>query len=207
MVPKPNASFTPCAEAKMEATSSEGSMGVTIPPADHKSQYRALGIVVGQFLPSDEDVRQGMLLTPDGLSFPARSAFPRFRPKRHQLEQAIAWRVWPRPDREAGLRFALKAPCKDENGELITETEEHYSIRGQLKWWKADEGKLAISIRPNKNALRRFNPYFLILQGHVPNPRAGAFWEIEAGREGRQLALLDGQEALPPKQNKQRKNA
>jgi len=109
-------------------------MDATIPAPDRKSQYRALGVVVGQFLPSDEDPKQGVLLTPDGLPFPARVAFPWFRPKRHQLEQAIAWRVWPRPDREAGLRFALKGPCKDENGELLTQAEEHYSIRGQLRW-------------------------------------------------------------------------
>ena len=181
----------------------------TIPSPNRKNEYRATGIVVGQFLPDDSDNRRGVLLTSDGVPFPARSAFPWFRPKGAMLEQAIAWRAWPKPNRQAGLEFALKGPCKDENGELLTEAEERFSIRGQLKWWKPKEGKLAIAIRANKDAPRRFKPFFLILQGRLSSPRAESFWAIEAGREGRGLELLDGREVLPPKSpkpNKQRKD-
>ena len=94
-------------------------MGATIPPPDRKSQYRITGrsaLPWGSFFPSDDDSRQGVLLTPDELPFPARSAFPWFRPKRHQLEQAIAWRVWPRSARQQGapyLRLASRTSVLD----------------------------------------------------------------------------------------------
>jgi len=172
----------------------------TIQAPQRSNHYRATGIVRGYFAPADKERRKGTLVTPDA-EFPATVKGPWKAPKDAQER---LWNVWVKTSNDkTGLKFQLKGPYRDREGNLVLPSAlpgDRFSIRGRLQWWNAQEGTFGIYVRPNRDPVRQFKPFFIVVRGHLPHPRAGAFWEVEAGREGRQLVLLDGREVHPPAQ-------
>lgn len=170
----------------------------------HAGHYRATGIVRGRFIPCDRGRRRGILVTPDA-PFPAAVKGPWKAPK--DTDERL-WNVWVKTaEDEAGLHFQLKGPYRDlESLEPVppeTLDGDLFSIRGNLRWWDAREGRFAIRVRPNGDCIRQFKPFTLVMRGHLPQPRSDSFWEIQATREGSELVLVDGRELYPPMPKRQ----
>lgn len=166
---------------------------------DHPEQYRAIGLIKGQFLPSAEDSHKGVLVSSD-LPFPAILASSI---STSPTTTAI-WRVWIRTtnDKE-GLRFFLKSYVRDADRNPIEchhLKQDYFSIRGQLLWWKAEEENplFAISIHPNRPERSSLKPFFLVICGTLSKPKKGTFWDLTVTRQGKQLVLLSAQKIRSP---------
>ncbi|WP_041596202.1 hypothetical protein [Halothece sp. PCC 7418] len=168
-----------------------------------KNQYRSTGIVRGIYLPSDTASAEGVLITRDGM-FPAEL----FRRWWQPPQKELVWNCWLKTLREdPSLHFILKGTYRTEDGENISPDsilEDRFSIRGNLLFWNEDQGNFGISIRPNKDAIRKFKPFFIEVQGRLVSPKAGAFWEVEAVRKGNKLVLVEAQEVFPPMKKKKK---
>ncbi|WP_071517428.1 hypothetical protein [Geitlerinema sp. PCC 9228] len=175
------------------------------------NQFRSTGVIVAAWRPSEEDSRRGFLVTPDGYEFPTFIASPWWRPKAANHNVTLPWNVWVKTTPENGLRFELKGYLykQHETEKSIASPEElerdRFSLRGQLKFWNTEEGTFALTIHPNKDATRKFKPFFLLIQGQIENPKKGAFWEVEATREGDKLVAVESKEVLPPQKKKKGK--
>lgn len=169
-----------------------------------KNQYRSTGIVRGIYLPSDTASAEGVLITQDGM-FPAEL----FRRWWQPPNQELVWNCWLKTLKEdPALHFILKGTYRNEDGENISPDsilEDRFSIRGNLLFWNEDRGNFGISIRPNKDAVRKFKPFFVEVKGQLVSPKAGAFWEVEAVRRGNELVLVEAQEVFPPMKKKKGK--
>jgi hypothetical protein len=169
---------------------------------DQGNQYRAFGLVKGQFVPQKGSQKKGSLVTPEDHSF---SAF--LIPYIGKPPQSdVIWRVWVKPgSKQKGLRFELKSCIRDEEKTPIDPNhleQDYFSIRGQLIWWnqkEEDEKRFAIRIQPNQPQQSSFKPFFLVIYGELSNPQKLAFWDVTATREGKRLVLLEGKEVYPPK--------
>jgi hypothetical protein len=169
-----------------------------------KNQYRSTGIVRGIYLPSETASAEGVLMTRDGM-FTAELFRRWWQPPKEEL----VWNCWLKTLKEdPSLHFILKGTYRDETGENISPDsilEDRFSIRGNLLFWNEDKGNFGISIRPNKEAVRQFNPFFVEIKGHLVSPKAGAFWEVEAVRKGKELILVEAQEVFPPMKKKKKR--
>ena len=175
------------------------------------NQFRSTGVIVAAWRPSEDDSRRGFLVTPDGYEFPTFIASPWWRPKATNHNVTLPWNVWVKTTPDNGLRFELKGYLykQNETEKSIASSEElerdRFSLRGQLKFWNTEEGTFALTIHPNKDATRKFKPFFLLIQGQIENPKKGAFWEVEATREGDKLVAIESKEVLPPQKKKKGK--
>ena len=174
---------------------------ISFPPPSKPNEYRALGLVKGYYLPDQNHDRSGVLVTNDQ-PFPARISLRLANPP---ASEAI-WRVWMRTTSdEQGLQFFLKSYFRDQDKTPLDPNllqQDRFSIRGQLIWWnqkEEDDKRFAIRIVPNRPKYAPFNPFYLVIYGKLSRPRAGAFWEIVATRQGNRLVFQEGREVYPPK--------
>ncbi len=166
-------------------------------PPDTPTQYRAVGFLRAQYLPSADKFRQGTLVTDDGL-FPAELNHDLanwLKKNPDQLEQPNLWMVYPRKsDSSPGLTFSARR-LADES----TSNANYFSIRGQLWGWDEEKGKLVMRIRRNEEPPPRlkhtplWKPFYLEIQGRLPvEKKRGQFWEFKCFRDGESLLLEDG---------------
>jgi len=168
------------------------------------NEYRALGLVKGQFLPGQDHGRKGLLVTPEQ-PFPA-SLSPQVR--KPPTTEAI-WRVWIKTTtNQEGLWFFLKSYVGDAEKNPIplnSLEQDYFSIRGQLLWWNTEgkeDPRFAVKIAPNNPQQTSFKPFFILIYGTLSNPQKGAFWDVSATREGNRLVILEAQEVYPPRQKR-----
>ena len=97
-------------------------------PPDTPTQYRAVGFLRAQYLPSADKFRQGTLVTDDGL-FPAELNHDLanwLKKNPDQLEQPNLWMVYPRKsDSSPGLTFSARR--------LADESTSREKLGGKLK--------------------------------------------------------------------------
>ena len=166
-------------------------------PPDTPTQYRAVGFLHAQYLPSAENFLRGTLVTDDGL-FPAalNHALANWLKKNpEQLSTSYIWLVYPRKLKESpGLTFSVKSIV-----EIEQSVANYFSIRGQLWIWNEENGKLVMRIRRNEDPPPRlkhtplWKPFYLEIQGRLPvEKKRGQFWEFKCFRDGESLLLEDG---------------
>jgi len=180
-----------------------------IPSPSQPNESRALGLVKGQFLPSQDQEKKGLLLTPEH-PFPAKLSSKLRKPP---TTEAI-WRVWMKttPHSE-GLHFFLRSYVGDEEKKPLDPNhleQDFFSIRGQLLWWKTQEEQeahYAVRIAPNDPQRISFPPFLILVYGSLSNPKKGAFWDIQATRQGKRLVVVQAQEVEVQSRRKKPKRA
>lgn len=203
-------------ENRESVTNSSG-----IAPADQQLQYRAIGLVRGQYIPSQENFNSGILLLDDGTVAPANivSGSTAHFLKKHQdlLPGSHVWLVYPRTKLQPPhLRFiitALRSKGNPSEGD-------YFSVRGSIVGQDLEAGKFVVRVDRNADAAdekkkpkdKKF--FLLTIQGRLPSEKAkGQFWDLNLGREQDQLVLKDGDAATfvaqvfepKPKKKKKRK--
>ncbi len=199
-------------------------------PAWYPLQFRAIGIIKGQYFPSAEDMIRGIILTDDGAIAPAHflASSIRFLKRRLELlDSPQYWIVFPATKQEPPyLRYAIKGMKTPEEveaeGEELNAQKDRFSIRGVITFSDRQAERFVVRIYRNYSIEKHIstNPslaisakeeasfFLLTLQGKLPDDAFGQFADLDVVREGDQLILKDYrfvQQLLQPKKEKTKK--
>ncbi|MDX2272325.1 MAG: hypothetical protein NW237_10320 [Cyanobacteriota bacterium] len=196
----------PLAELSEAVVESSETRLQPIPPPSESMQYRAIGLVEGQYLPSPEQFTRGVLQTQDGSELDAVLLGRVMNIVRKHLEadKSYLWVVYPRTrEKEQSLHVQIMGVWAPQEmgqsmpeGITATPTPDYFSIRGEIVFQSHDQGFVIVKIRQTskKSPPQRDKPqsFKLRLEGSLPNKGVGDFWEFEVCRKGSQLEILSG---------------
>jgi hypothetical protein len=194
-----------------------------IPPASEPLQYRAIGLILGRYLPSAEEFNQGVMLADDGTTIDA-VILGRIMSliKNHiDLEKSHLWVVYPRIRKEDNKLHAqimgiwdpqlvIKPLAKPEEGDALPPEPldpqtipsiesmgippNYFSIRGEVIYQSRETKEIFVKIRQAPKKKNEESRYFKIrLIGDLPQKLVGSFWDFDVLREGDNLVLRSAQ--------------
>ncbi len=173
-----------------------------IPPPSEPRQYRAIGLVRGQYMPSQEQLTRGTLLAADGTLIDAVLLGRVMSLVKNHLDisQQHLWVVYPRTRQEDGnLHVQILGVWEPENlSQTPLETPEpdniatdgYFSIRGEVIYHSKDEGQVVAKIRQSPRKQDEKPKFFkLNLQGGLPERGINHFWDIQVQLQGNNLVI------------------
>jgi hypothetical protein len=194
-----------------------------IPPASEPLQYRAIGLVMGKYVPSDEEFNQGMMLADDGTVIDAvilgrimsliknhlnleKShlwvVYPRIRKEDNKLHAQIMG-VWDpqlvlKPlEQEVAADEALDAPTEPQTVPTIETSgipDTYFSIRGEVIYQSRETKEIFVKIRQAPKKKTEEERYFKIrLIGDLPQKLVGNFWDFDVVRVDNDLTIRSAQ--------------
>jgi hypothetical protein len=198
-----------------------------IPPASEPLQYRAIGLILGKYVPSIEEFNQGMVLADDGTEIDA-VILGRIMSliKNHlDLERSHLWVVYPRIRKEDNNIHAqimgvwdpqlvikpLNA-LTDAEGEIDSPVDlqtiptietlgipsGYFSIRGEVIYQSRETREIFVKIRQAPKKKTEEERYFKIrLVGDLPQKLVGNFWDFDVVRVNNNLEIRSGQFVAP----------
>ncbi len=188
-----------------------------ISPVTEPMQYRAIGVVRGQYVPADpEQLTRGLIRTAEGTEIEA-VVLGRLLTlmRRHlDLETPHLWVVYPRSREENQLHLqmvgvwepsTLAVPAEDPapasedpaaappaaaDSDQLPEGDDYFSIRGDLIFTRPETGDLVIKVRqqPRPDGSRPV-PFKLQLRGEIPLEHLRHFVSLDLRRQGQQLSV------------------
>ncbi len=186
-----------------------------IPPPSEPMQYRAIGMIRGRYVASEEQFTRGELIASDGTPINAVLlgrvmslvknhldlqreylwvVYPRTRDKTNQLHAQILG-VW--EPVELGRADAPIDPGIEDG---------YFSIRGEIIFQSQDKGYVILKIRqaPRKGDKEKPKSFKLRLSGFLPSKGVGYFWSLDVLRDGENLLIQDGKSvaAMPPRKKR-----
>ncbi|MEM8638372.1 MAG: hypothetical protein AAGG51_06145 [Cyanobacteria bacterium P01_G01_bin.54] len=203
-----------------------------IPPPSEPRQYRAIGLVQGQYVPSEEQSTKGTLITEDGAAIDAVLLGRVISlVKNHlSLEEPHLWVVYPRTRQEedslhvqiVGVwepdKLQAENPPEDVPSTEATEGDEaknetiapvmedgYFSIRGEAVFCAADKQTVIVKIQQlAKKPNEKRKSFKLHLKGELSGDRpVGHFWDLHLQRQGSQLLIQDAEDlGFIPKKRK-----
>lgn len=184
-----------------------------IPVPSATLQYRAIGVILGKYIPSVEHFCKGKLNTPDGTLIDA-VVLGRVMPiiqKKLAPEKSYLWVVYPRTiERTSELYLQISGVwAPKETGktdfDLDANIEDGYfSIRGEVLDQSISRNYVVVKIRRSdrlKKLPRAQTKFKLKLRGILPNSGIGYFWDITVQRKGHKLIITSAKAiaAMPKK--------
>ena len=195
-----------------------------IPPASEPLQYRAIGLILGKYVPSSEEFNQGMVLADDGAEIDA-VILGRIMSliKNHlDLEQSHLWVVYPRIRKEDNKLHAqimgvwdpqlvikpLNSPTDAQPSEPALETiptienleipNSYFSIRGEVIYQSRETREIFVKIRQAPKKKTEEERYFKIrLVGDLPQKLVGNFWDFDVVRTDNNLEIRSANFVAP----------
>ena len=196
-----------------------------IPPASEPLQYRAIGLILGKYVPSSEEFNQGMVLADDGAEIDA-VILGRIMSliKNHlDLEQSHLWVVYPRirkednklhaqimgvwdpqlvikplnspTDAQEPLESVLQAIPTLENLDIPNS---YFSIRGEVIYQSRETREIFVKIRQAPKKKTEEERYFKIrLVGDLPQKLVGNFWDFDVVRADNNLEIRSANFVAP----------
>jgi len=174
-----------------------------ISPVTEPMQYRAIGVVRGQYVPSDaEHPTRGVIRTAEGDEIEAVVLGRLLTLMRRHLdpEQPHLWVVYPRIREQDSLHLQMVGvwepssldPDAAAEGALdaLPEGDDFFSIRGELIYTRPETGELVIKVRqqPRPDGSRPV-PFKLQLRGEIPLEHLRHFVSLNGRRRGRALTV------------------
>ncbi|MEN9241510.1 MAG: hypothetical protein Q6K55_04380 [Thermostichus sp. DG02_3_bins_51] len=181
-----------------------------IPPPSEEMQYRAIGLIEGQYVPSAEQFTRGVLRTPDGLELDAvlLGRVMSLVRKHLQPERNYLWVVYPRTrEKTEDLHVQLMGVwAPEEMGQPLPEgsraavVPDWFSIRGEVVFQSQEKGFIIVKIRQagKKTSANRSETaakpqaFKLRLMGSLPGKGVGNFWDLQVRRQGSLLYVEAG---------------
>lgn len=191
------------------SSSPGGSAGrqVPIPPPSHPRQYRAIGLIKGQYVGSEEHINRGVLVTSGGTVIDAVLlgrvlsviknhldldkphlwvVYPRTRKTNDQLQVQIVG-VW-EPETLTQDLPPNPVPTQPQDPSLSSLTpltlpieDGYFSIRGEAIFASHDRETVIIKIRQSPKKPSEKPKFFKVkLKGILGNQPIGHFWDIQA---------------------------
>nr|WP_206816817.1 hypothetical protein [Chroococcus sp. FPU101] len=187
-----------------------------IPPPSHPRQYRAIGLVYGQYQREEEQLTKGNIITQDGTALDA-VVLGRVISlvKNHlDLEKPHLWVVYPRTRQEddhlhvqiVGVwepeTLKQETPDGEETPAEITPevatspNPGYFSIRGEVIFASLEEETVIIKIRQSPKKDEEKPKFFkLKLKGTLPSNRPfKRFWDLQVQLEGSSLMIQQGED-------------
>jgi len=183
-----------------------------IPVPNNILQYRAIGLIYGQYVVSEEHFCKGKLITPDGTEIEA-VVLGRVMPilqKKLDLEKNYLWVAYPRTIEKTSKLYvqlsgvwAPKATGKSDL-DLDSNLEDGYfSIRGEILEQSISRNHVIVKIKridPERKLPQSRSKFKLKLRGILPNNAVGYFWDITVQRQGHSLVITSAKAiAIVPK--------
>ena len=182
-----------------------------IAPVTEPTQYRAIGVVRGVYVPTDaEQLTRGIIRTAEGAELEA-VVLGRLLTlmRRHlNLEEPHLWVVYPRSREDGGLHLQMVgvwepstlAP-EQEGGsstDALPEGDDYFSVRGELIYTRPETGDLVVKVRvmPRPDGSRPV-PFKLQLKGEVPLEHLRHFVALNLRRTD-QFLQLESFEVIGP---------
>ncbi len=182
-----------------------------IPPPSHLRQYRAIGLVYGQYYPSGESVTRGVLSTEEGTLVEAVLLGRMLAlVKNHlNLNQPHLWVVYPRMrDQDDHLHFQLAGVWEPETlhphlspSALPHLPKNQFSIRGEVVFANREQQSVILKIRQspratpqNPQGLGRPKSFKVKLQGLLSERPLGHFWDLQVQLVKDHLVIQSGQD-------------
>ncbi len=196
-----------------------------IPPASEPLQYRAIGLILGKYVPSSEEFNQGIVLADDGAEIDAVIlgrivsliknhldlaqshlwvVYPRIRKEDNKLHAQIMG-VWDpqlviKPlnsptDAQEPSEPALQAIPTIENLEIPNS---YFSIRGEVIYQSRETREIFVKIRQAPKKKTEEERYFKIrLVGDLPQKLVGNFWDFDVVRSDNNLEIRSANFVAP----------
>jgi hypothetical protein len=187
-----------------------------IPPASEPLQYRAIGLILGKYVPSEEEFNQGMMLADDGTVIDAVILGRIMSLIKNHLDLAKShlWVVYPRIRKEDNKLHAqimgvwdpqlVLKPLEADPEQTIGESSEpqtiptiessgipdtYFSIRGEVIYQSRETREIFVKIRqsPKKKNFK------IRLVGDLPQKLVGNFWDFDAVRVENDLTVRSAQ--------------
>ncbi len=180
--------------------SSDSSMvhQVPIPSPSHPRQYRAIGLVKGQYMRSQDKITRGVLVTTEGTVIDAVLlgrmlsvvknhldldqphlwvVYPRTRPKNDQLHLQIMG-VW-EPETLSQAHGVASLDQSISSSALPMENG-YFSIRGEAIFASQEKQTVIIKIRQSPKKQPNKPKFFKVkLKGTLPDRPIGHFWDLQ----------------------------
>jgi hypothetical protein len=175
-----------------------------IPPPNHPRQYRAIGLVYGQYTQTEGQLTQGVLTREDGTEIDAVLLGRMISLiKNHiDLTQPHLWVVYPHIRQEDDhLHLQLVGVWEPETlgeNEVVGVTGESdeeqtsgfFSIRGQVAFASSETEVIIVKIRQAPKTEGERPKFFKIkLKGLLPEKPVSRFWDLQAQLVGTDLVL------------------
>ena len=211
-------------EASTDANSLNWQRLQPIPPPSEPMQYRAIGLVRGRYIASEDQFTQGMLLTDDQTPVSAvlLGRIISLIKNHIDLAQEHLWVVYPRTgQKEDNLHLQIVGVWEPEKltlqpeisspkpEELAPEVIDNYfSVRGEVVYQSSAEGHFIVKIRQvSRPELDKPKYFKLKILGDLATKAVGQFWDLHVERKAETLVLSNGEivQALPPAKPKLRK--
>lgn len=173
-----------------------------ISPVTEPMQYRAIGVVRGQYVPADPaQLTRGVIRTEDGTDIEA-VVLGRVLSlvRRHlDLSHPHLWVVYPRSRETDALHLqmvgvwepsTLAAQEEEHPGDALPEGDDYFSVRGELIYTRPESGDLVVKVRQKpKPDGSRSQPFKLQIRGEIPLEHLRHFVSLDLRRVGQQLQL------------------
>lgn len=189
-----------------------------IPPPSEPMQFRAIGLVRGKYLPSEERFNRGLLEVDDGTQVDAvlLGQVMSLVKKYIDLERPYFWVVYPRTrEKDHTLHLQIvgvwsadgfspidgsppsASTVEPDEAQLAQPIEDGYfSVRGQVVYQSNDKQLLYVKIqqapRKTKSREERGKAFKLRIKGTLPQKAIGYFWDFHVKRQGNELTLQSG---------------
>lgn len=200
-----------------------------IPPPSEPLQYRAIGLVRGKYIPSEEQFTRGNVLVADGKQIDAVLLGRVMSLVKNHLDLAKEhlWVVYPRTRQEQGdlhiqivgvwepekldkERLATEADTEAEAETEVTQTEPeiepedgYFSIRGEVVFQSQDEQKIIVKIKQAAKKDSDKPKFFkLTLNGLLEKKAVGYFWDFQVIREADSLVIRQAQDIASVRQRR-----
>jgi hypothetical protein len=191
------------------------SPAVPIPPPSHPRQYRAIGLVLGQFEASEANLNQGVLLTADGAAIDTvlLGRMMSLVKKHLDLAKPHLWVVYPRSrqEEEDKLHFQICGVWEPEtlHAQAATETTDiqiesgYFSIRGEVVFYSLEKEIVIVKIRQSPKKEGEKPKFFkLKLKGNLPGRPLRNFWDIQVQLQEESLTIVSGTDLGPASKRK-----
>lgn len=175
-----------------------------IPPPSHPRQYRAIGLIQGQYQRSPEYLNRGILVTKEACEIETVILGKAISlVKKHlDLEKSHLWVVYPRtrPDND---QFHLQIIGVWEPSTLSQESEPplespdnanirhgYFSVRGEVIFADSEQEKVIVKIRQSPKQEEDKPKFFkLKLKGILPERPVSRFWDFQVQLQGDVLVI------------------
>ncbi|AFZ11576.1 hypothetical protein Cri9333_0633 [Crinalium epipsammum PCC 9333] len=165
---------------------------------DSPTTFQAIGIIRGQYFPSQDNPREGIVVTESGTTLSAhlrQSAQKQCAGHPEKITESQVWSCYPRQIEEAPwLKLTLK---NIRSPQTIREHINFFLIRGVIVNQDLTANTFEIEIRrnlqPSKNGKQwnKFKPFTLNIVGSLPSDSINQFWELACSLDGYNLVLED----------------
>ncbi|QIR41933.1 hypothetical protein HCG51_35240 (plasmid) [Tolypothrix sp. PCC 7910] len=168
-------------------------------------EYRAIGRLWGKYVPSDELIYQGQLITADGVMLETKLAKRASKLVQHaqlDLSQEYLWTAYPKTRSKDSLTklsvslINIRTP-KDYTDSEKTELQllaDNFSVQGVVVYQNLEQGIVEVKI--HRKPRRDFEPskdFQLRLQGFLPPKSIRQFWNFQVRRVGTSLVIQSGE--------------